>query len=116
MSLLNKGDVLVIETVGRRTDRRRFAPIGYWRVDGSFIVGGGSAGMATVPDWVKNLRRNPEAHVWVRRSRLRVEAHELSGTDRDDAEVRATETWPRVPRYAEKSGRVIPYFRLAPKP
>jgi deazaflavin-dependent oxidoreductase (nitroreductase family) len=115
MSLLNKGDVMVLETVGRRTGRRRFAPVGYWREDGTLIVGGGAAGMTTEPDWVKNLRNASQAHVWIRRERVPVVAHELTGADRERAQTRASETWPSVPRYAAKSGRVLPYFRLVTK-
>lgn len=113
MSLLNAGSVMVLETVGRRTGRRRFAPVGYWRdEDGAFVVGGGAAGMATVPDWVRNLRANPGAAVWIRRSRIPVQALELTGTERDHARDEAAEIWRGVPRYEMKSGRVIPYFRL----
>jgi F420H(2)-dependent quinone reductase len=114
MTLLNRGDVLVLETVGRRTGRRRCVPVGYWEQDGALVVGGGAAGMATVPDWVLNLRHEPRAHVWIRRRRVPVEAHELTGSDRERAEARATEIWPGVPTYAARSGRVIPYFRLEP--
>jgi deazaflavin-dependent oxidoreductase (nitroreductase family) len=114
MAILNRGDVMVIETVGRRSGRRRFAPVGYWREEDSFVVGGGAAGMATVPDWIKNLRAIPLAHVWVRRERLAVEAQELTGADRDRAQARATDIWSGIPRYEARSGRAIPYFRLVP--
>ena len=115
MSLINPGQVLLLETTGRRTAKRRYAPIGYWIDDDrAFVVGGGAAGMATDPDWVKNLRADPRCAVWVRRTRVPTVAHELEGADRDRAQQRATETWPAVPRYEARSGRVIPYFRLVP--
>jgi len=115
MSLFNRGDVLALETVGRRTGKRRFAPVAYWQDElGAFVVGGGAAGMATVPDWVRNLRRSPDAAVWIRRSRIPVVAHELAGDDRARARAEAIEIWPGVADYERKSGRVIPYFRLMP--
>lgn len=114
MSLLNRGEVMVIETTGRRSGRRRFAPVGYWKDGPAYFVGGGAAGMSTVPDWVRNLRRNERAAAWIRRSRIEVVAHELTGVERDAAQQKATETWPGVPRYEKKSGRAIPYFRLVP--
>lgn len=108
---------MVLETTGRRTGRTRCAPVGYWTdPDGAFLVGGGAAGMATVPDWVRNLRAQPAAAVWVRRSRTVVTAVELTGDERDQAQAAATRTWPGVPRYQRRSGRVIPYFRLVPQP
>ena len=116
MSALNPGSVMVLETIGRRTGKHRFTPVAYWEEDGAYVVGGGAAGMSVVPDWVKNLRSDPAAAVWIRRSRLRVRAVELHAADRDEAEEKATAIWPGVRRYAVKSGRVIPYFRLVPEP
>lgn len=117
MSLINRGRLMVLETTGRRTGRRRFTPLGFWEdTDGAYVVGGGAAGMATVPDWVRNLRANPAAAVWIRRTRVAVVAEELTGTRRDRAQEEATKVWPAVAKYAAESGRVIPYFRLVPEP
>ena len=107
---------MVLETVGRRSGERRFVPVGYWRQGDVYVVCGSAAGMSTVPDWVRNLRCDPRAAVWIRRSRTRVVAQELTGADRASAERRATEIWPRVPRYEARSGRVASYFRLVPMP
>jgi deazaflavin-dependent oxidoreductase (nitroreductase family) len=90
MSLLNRADVMVLETNGRRSGRPRFAPVGYWEENGALFVGGGAAGMTTVPDWVKNLRHDPYAATWIQRERKTVVAHELMGDDRDRAQARAT--------------------------
>jgi deazaflavin-dependent oxidoreductase (nitroreductase family) len=115
MSLLNKGSVLLIETTGRRSGRPRFAPVGYWRdADGAFVVGGGAAGQTRTPDWVANLRAEPKAAVWLRRTRIPAVADELRGDERDSAQKTATENWPGVARYERLSGRVIPFFRLVP--
>ena len=113
MSLLNRGDVAALETIGRRSGKTRYTPIAYWQDEhGAYVVGGGAAGMATVPDWVKNLRHTPNAALWIRRSRVPVVAHELTGNDRARAQDGATKIWPGVADYQRKSGRVIPYFRL----
>jgi deazaflavin-dependent oxidoreductase (nitroreductase family) len=115
MSMVNPGKVLLLETTGRRTGRRRFAPIAYWPDEhGGYVVGGGAAGMATVPDWVRNLRAEPRAAVWIRRVRTPVLAEELHDRERDRAQQQAAEIWRSVASYERKSGRVIPYFRLRP--
>ena len=115
MALLNRGELLVIETTGRRSGRRRFTPLGYWRdAQGAFLVGGGAAGKTRLPDWVANLRAGDRAAVWVRRTRIPVTPQELKGADRDRAQHQAAAIWPGVARYARLSGRVIPYFRLVP--
>jgi deazaflavin-dependent oxidoreductase (nitroreductase family) len=115
MSMFNRVKVLLLENTGRRSGRRRFAPIGYWLDDeGSFVVGGGAAGMATVPDWVRNLRADPRSAVWIRRVRTAVVAEELLVEERDRAQRHAEVIWRGVSSYERKSGRVIPYFRLRP--
>lgn len=117
MSLLNRGSVMVLETTGHRTGRKRFTPVGYWvDRDGAMVVGGGAAGMATVPDWVRNLRGNAVAAVWIRRARVPVSSYELTGGERDQAQQDATNIWPAVRTYERKSGRVIPFFRLIRQP
>jgi deazaflavin-dependent oxidoreductase (nitroreductase family) len=115
MTVLRRTNVLVIETTGRRTGRRRSTPVAYWMWDdGNYYVGGGAAGMTTVPDWVANLRANPAAAVIVKRRRVTVHAEELTGDAYDKARSHAVELWPVVPKYERMSGRRVPYFRLCP--
>ncbi len=114
MTALNPGSVMVLETTGRRTGKRRFTPVGYLEEGGAYVIGGGAAGMSVVPDWVKNLRNDPIAAAWIQRSRVPVRAEELQGVERERAQEEATKIWAGVPRYEMKSGRVIPYFRLVP--
>jgi deazaflavin-dependent oxidoreductase (nitroreductase family) len=116
MALVNKGSLLVLESTGRRSGRRRFTPVGYLPDgDGGFVIGGGAAGQTRTPDWVANLRAEPEVAVWVRRRRIAVTARELHGAERERAREEAVAVWPGVPRYERLSGRVVPYFRLVPR-
>jgi deazaflavin-dependent oxidoreductase (nitroreductase family) len=115
MALLNRGAILVIESTGRRTGRRRFTPVAFWETDdGSYVVGGGAAGKTATPDWVANLRATPQASVWIHRRRIEVIGRELVGSDRDRAVSEAATIWPRLSKYQVMSGRVIPFFRLEP--
>jgi len=114
MSVLRRGSVLVIETTGRKTGRRRAAPVAYWQDGDAFYIGGGAAGMTRV-DWVANLRADPNAVIVVRRKRIDVVVEALTGADYDAARQHALTLWPSVPRYEQLSGRNVPYFRLTPK-
>jgi len=109
VSLLRRRAVLVLETTGRRTGRRRRVVLSYLERDGAFVVGGGAGGMTKV-DWVANLRTNPDATVWVRRTPIDVHARELRDDERVAAHDRAMARWPEVSRYEEVSGRLVPYF------
>lgn len=113
MGLLRRTSLLVLETSGRRTGRRRAVPVAYWRDDGVFYVGGGAAGMTRV-DWVANVRANATASIVVRRQRIAVRVDELTGAGYDAARRHALTVWPDVPRYERLSGRRVPYFRLTP--
>jgi deazaflavin-dependent oxidoreductase (nitroreductase family) len=113
MAFFNAGKVLVLETTGRRSGRTRFTPVAYWEeAGGSYMIGGGAAGKTRTPDWVANLRADPVAAVWIRRARIPVVAKELTGEERERAQLHAIGIWRGVPKYARRSGRVIPYFRL----
>lgn len=67
-------------------------------------------------DWVANLRAQPRAWVWIRRRRIPVAAHELTGDEYERAREEALEHWPDAPKYETRSGRTIPYFRLTRLP
>jgi deazaflavin-dependent oxidoreductase (nitroreductase family) len=114
MSLLRRSPLLVIETTGRRSGRRRAAPVAFWQEGGDYLVGGGAAGMTRV-DWVANLRAQPTAAVVAHRRRVPVVARELSGDEYERAREHAIRLWPSVPKYERISGRRVPYFRLHPE-
>src|SRR5258706_759881 len=85
ISLMRRRDVLVLETLGRKTGKRRRAPVTYLRDDeGRYRIGGGAGGMTRV-DWVANLRVSAEAVIYVRRRRIPVRVQELHGEERDAA-------------------------------
>ena len=114
VSFMRRRDVLVLETIGRRTGKRRRSPVTYLcNDDGSYRIGGGAGGMTRV-DWVANLRVRYDAVVYVRRKRLAVRVHELDGEQRDAAHEAAARRWPEVLNYERVSNRQIPYFRLTP--
>ena len=113
IAVIRRSPALVLETVGKRTGRRRRTPLMYWTTDDHFFIGGGAAGMSRV-DWVANLRSNPEAAVWVKRRRIPVVGRELRGEEYEAAKSHAFRLWPNAAKY-ERSGRPIPYFRLERK-
>jgi deazaflavin-dependent oxidoreductase (nitroreductase family) len=53
--------VLLLETAGRRTGRRRTTPVQYLADGDTFVVVASNAGAARPPAWYLNLRANPHA-------------------------------------------------------
>jgi deazaflavin-dependent oxidoreductase (nitroreductase family) len=113
-SVLSRGRVLLLETTGRQSGRRRFTPVAFWEEGSSYLVSGGAAGMSRTPDWVANLRASSDAAVWIRRARIAVIAVELAAAERDAARDHAASIWRSIETYERRSGRLVPYFRLTP--
>ena len=112
IALTRRRDVLLLETVGRKSGKRRRTPVTFLRDDdGNIVIGGGAGGMTKV-DWVANLRRMDEANIRVRRRVLRVGVDELKGAERDAAHARALARFPEIRDYERVSNRTVPYFRL----
>ena len=113
LSVVFRTRVLVLETTGRRSGRRRETTLAYHRLDdGELVVVGGAGGQRRVPDWVANLRARPEAAVVVGGERTAVVAHELIGAQRQQVWEVARQVWPRIETYERRAGRPVPVFRL----
>src|SRR5690606_34182599 len=90
-------------------------PLAYLRDhDGSLLVVGGAGGQARLPDWVANLRADPNAAVTVERRRTAVTAAELVGEERSAVWPRLEQEWPQIVSYQRRAGRPVPVFRLTP--
>jgi F420H(2)-dependent quinone reductase len=75
--------VLVIETVGRRSGRRRTTPVIYIPDGEGFVVTPANAGAERTPDWWLNLREAGEATAIVDGRRLRVRPRVIEGEERE---------------------------------
>jgi F420H(2)-dependent quinone reductase len=112
-----KAPVLLLTVPGRRTGLPRSTCVRYLETADGYLVWGTASGAPRDPDWFRNLRAAATVDVQLGPQHLRVEAHELTGDDRDT-------TWtqtilariPQVARYARKAGRPIPVAVLEPFP
>ena len=112
VAVMRRRTVLLLETTGRRTGKKRQTPVTYLHDDaGHYVIGGGAGGMTRV-DWVANLRGQTETRVWVRRREIAVAVTELHGAERDAAHGRAVARYPEVDKYEQVSQRKVPYFSL----
>ena len=73
-------------------------------------------GQTRTPDWVANLRAEPNCEVIIDKTAARVRAVELTGDERDRGWERFGEELPklkaRMAAYERRSRRRIPVFRL----
>lgn len=108
-------NVLVLNTVGRRSGQRRETPVA-WFADGAdawLVVASG--GGSQHPDWHVNLMAHPDrASIELPGlDRVAVTPHQLVGVDREEAWQRITAAQPRYGKYQSKSEREYPVVRLS---
>ena len=108
--------VLLLETVGRRSGRRRTTPLQYLPREDGFVVVASARGAPRPPAWFLNLSANPQARVCVGRDEVDVYAREAVGRERDALwrELTTANRW--LERAARKAGRELPVVVLEPTP
>jgi len=112
--------LLLLETVGGRTGKRRLTTLGWFPDEDpsrrSWLVVGSGAGSAAHPAWCFNLERRPEeAWIEVGGERVAVRAESLQGAERARAWERVIALAPGYRKYAVDTDREIPIFRLTPR-
>jgi len=104
--------LLVLTSTGAKSGQPRLAPLAYLTIDGKTIIIGSKAGADTNPDWVHNLRANPQAHIEVGTDSYDVTARELPPEERDETFPKVVAAAPGFGEYQAKTSRVIPLFEL----
>jgi deazaflavin-dependent oxidoreductase (nitroreductase family) len=104
--------ILLLTSTGAKSGQPRLAPLAYLTIDDKMIIVGSKAGADTNPDWVHNLRANPQAHIEVGTDAYDVIARELPAEERDATYPAVVALAPGFGEYQEKTSRVIPLFEL----
>jgi deazaflavin-dependent oxidoreductase (nitroreductase family) len=105
---------LMLTVAGRKSGLPRSTPVLFVPYGDSQLVAGSNFGGPKQPVWVVNLRAAGRATVTVDGTSRDVVAHELAGEEREAAWAQMLQTWPNYAKYAERTSRVIPVFRLDP--
>jgi deazaflavin-dependent oxidoreductase (nitroreductase family) len=106
--------VMILETVGRRSGRRRANPVLYLRDGDSLIVMASNAGNSRTPAWWINLRAAGEGTVIVGGRRKRIRPRLLKGEDRERAWRAFVEMYPQAEEYTRFTDREFPLVALEP--
>ncbi|MFD0902207.1 nitroreductase family deazaflavin-dependent oxidoreductase [Actinomadura sediminis] len=106
-------DVLILNTVGRRSGEPRETPVA-WFPDGDARLVVASGGGNRHPDWFANLMANPDrATIEVAgRGAVPVTPERLEGAEREAAWRVIAAAQPRIAKYQAKSDREYPVVRL----
>jgi deazaflavin-dependent oxidoreductase (nitroreductase family) len=73
---------LLLVAKGRKSGKNRGTVLSYFEIDGKLLVVGSAGGSPTEPQWVGNLRANPDATVYIKRRPRRVKARIAAGEER----------------------------------
>ncbi|MDT5208157.1 MAG: hypothetical protein QOF67_572 [Mycobacterium sp.] len=104
--------LLLLTTTGAKSGQPRLAPLAYLTIDGTIYIIGSKAGLDTNPDWVHNLRANPQAHIEVGTDSYDVTARELPPEERAQEWPKVVALAPGFGDYQSKTTRIIPLFEL----
>jgi deazaflavin-dependent oxidoreductase (nitroreductase family) len=106
--------VLLLTSIGRRTNHKRTTPLGYF-VDGDrYIVIASNAGFDSNPAWFYNLNKNPHVTIEVGPQKMNADAEVIEPAARDKIWAKLVSLAPGYAKYEKKTSRVIPLVALKP--
>jgi deazaflavin-dependent oxidoreductase (nitroreductase family) len=109
--------MLLLRTVGRRTNRPRTAALLYVRDGDSYAVIASKGGAPRHPGWFHNLTARPDVEIQVGRERIPVRARVAEGKERSRLWAHADEiNRGQYTEYQSRTKRVIPVVVLEPMP
>ena len=111
---MGKSPILLLNTVGRKTGRKRTSPLLYVMDGEDFVIIASKGGAPTHPAWYLNLKANPDATVEVGDREVRVRAEEVDSEEKVRLWQKMVEMYPTYDDYQTKTKREIPLLVLRP--
>ncbi len=104
--------VLLLETVGRRSGRRRTSPVQYLANGDGYVIVAANGGAPRPPAWWFNLDADPRARVTVGADTFAVRARTATGEERHALWQQLTAVNRHLERTATAAGRELPVVVL----
>ncbi len=106
--------VALVESVGRKSGKRRIHPLVCGRDGDSFVIVASKGGIDRHPAWYLNLIAHPETTVNWRGEKHRVRAREAERAERERLWEKMVELNPTYASYQRRTERRIPVMVLEP--
>jgi F420H(2)-dependent quinone reductase len=106
--------VMLLETVGRRSGRRRSNPVLYLERGDALVVLAANAGSDRTPAWWLNLHAAGEGSVVIGGERRRIRPRVLEGAERARLWREFCEMYPQADQYTRFTERKLPLVALEP--
>lgn len=114
LSQFGPNTILLLDTVGRKSGKRRTTPVMYFQDGDGYVIAASAGGADANPGWYYNLKSNPQTTIQVKGDKINVVAQEASPDKRKRLWTRLTSVAPQFKEYEKKTKRVIPMFVLKP--
>ena len=111
---MGKSPIMLLNTVGRKTARKRTSPLLYVMDGEDFVIIASMGGAPTHPAWYLNLKANPDATVEAGDREVRVRAEEVDSEEKVRLWQKMIEMYPTYDDYQTKTKREIPLLILRP--
>jgi deazaflavin-dependent oxidoreductase (nitroreductase family) len=111
---MGKSPILLLNTVGRKSGKKRTSPLLYVMDGEDFVIIASKGGAPTHPAWFLNLRNDPEATVEIGDREVRVRAEEADPQEKARLWRKMVEMYPTYDDYQKKTEREIPLLILHP--
>ena len=111
---MGKSPILLLNTVGRKSGKKRTSPLLYAMDGEDFVIIASKGGASAHPAWYLNLMANPEATVEIEDREVRVRAEEADSEEKSRLWQKMVEMYPAYDAYQEKTEREIPLLILHP--
>jgi F420H(2)-dependent quinone reductase len=105
---------VILTSRGARTGKLRKTPLIRITDGTNYVVIGSMGGAPTHPQWVHNLRADPQVQLQDGAEVWRLTAREVTDDEKASWWSLATEVWPDYDLYQQSTERVIPLFVLEP--
>jgi F420H(2)-dependent quinone reductase len=109
---IGKSPILLLNTVGRKSGKKRTSPLLYVMDGEDFIVIASKGGAPTHPAWYLNLMANPEATVEVGDREVHVKGEVADPEEKVRLWQKMVEMYPTYDAYQRKTEREIPLLLL----
>jgi deazaflavin-dependent oxidoreductase (nitroreductase family) len=114
MSSMNGMPILLLDSVGRKSGKRRTNPLMFIRDGDSFVITASAGGAERNPGWYYNLRATPKTTIQVKDQIIPVTAVEAAPDERSRLWTKLVTEAPQFKGYESSTKRTIPMMILRP--
>ena len=105
---------LLLYVKGHKSGKQYTMPLAYHREGENYFVVASNSALPTNPGWYYNVLADDSVAIRAGTNKMRVQARELTGSEREDVWQRAIQTNPAWDGYRQKTDRTIPLIELRP--